>query len=230
MAISKKFEAQVLSLNTKGKAAAEALQALGAEAVRKAYSNQDAEWATFLLGNLPSYMREPLARWFKRAGLNVIGDQCTGAIDSKAQNRAFTFIKSTPVLVCDAPVRAEKVEKALEGTGEERARELLAKAVKRLKKDDPDAAEALNNIVSRPETQAERGSFIDLAGAVVRLSQSEAEQVSAFIMSLRIPKNTPEIVKAVKASKAKVDAADAKAGKAKLAELKAKLEGDKLAA
>ncbi len=223
MAISKKFEAQVLSLNTKGKAAAEALQALGADAVRKAYSNQDSEWATFMLQKLPSYMREPLARWFKKAGLNVVGDQCTGAIDSKAQNRAFKFIESTPVLVCDAPVRAETEKAPLEGTGEERAREALGKLVKRLKKDDPEAATAANNIVSRPEAQAERGSFIDLAGAVIRLSQSEAEQVSAFIMSLRVPKNTPEIVKAVKASKLAVDKADAKAGKAKLQQLKDKL-------
>lgn len=199
MAISKKFEAQVLALNTKGKAAAEALQALGAEAVRKAYSNQDAEWATFLLGNLPSYMRDPLSRWFRKAGLNIVGDQCTGAIDSKAQNRAFKFIESTPVLVCDAPVRAEKEEKALEGTGEERARELLAKAVKRLKKDDPDAAEALNNIAARPATPA-RSVLVSNDGIVFSLNVEETDTLVEFLQTLRAPK----VEKAKPASPAKL--------------------------
>lgn len=199
MAISKKFEAQVLSLNTKGKAAAEALQALGADAVRKAYSNQDSEWATFMLQKLPSYMRDPLSRWFKRAGLNVIGDQCTGILDSKAQNRAFKFADSTPVLVCDAPVRAEKEEKALEGTGEERARDMLAKAIKRAKKDDPEMAEFLGNLAARPATPA-RSVLVSNDGIVFSLNVEETDTLVEFLQTLRAPK----VEKAMRASPAKL--------------------------
>lgn len=190
MAISKKFEAQVLSLSKKGTESAEALRALGADAVRKAYSNQDPEFATFMLQNLPSYMRDPLTRWFKKAGLNVIDNICTGAIDSKAQNRAFKFIEATPVLVCDAPVRAEQEKAPLEGTGEERARAAIAKAVKRMKKDDPDAAEALNNIAARPATPA-RSVLVSNDGTVFSLNVEETDTLVEFLQTLRAPKAKP---------------------------------------
>lgn len=152
MAMSKQFMDQVGALNNRGAQVAKLAGIVGEYSVKAAYSNGDTEPAQYLMDNLPQYLRAPMARWLKRAGIETIPpavDQknyiVQGVLDQKRQAKAFEFVKTTPVLEVEAVEKKEKKPRELKGTADERAAKAAADFLTRLKERDAEAAYLLND-------------------------------------------------------------------------------------
>jgi hypothetical protein len=191
MAMSKQFAQQVTSLATKGAAVAKTLQSLGAKAVKAAYANQDKEQLQFMFDNLPQYMRVSLAKWVKRAGIEVIAPAIgssvyivQGVLDSKRQSKAFEFVDTTPVITTEHVTTVEKVKKPLEGTAETRAAAHVGKLVKKLQESDSDAAVVINDTFASKLTR--KLCIYDAAGVATDLSQDDYDLVMEHLLERRL--------------------------------------------
>lgn len=187
MSVNQKFAEQILSLTRKGAEQAEGIRALGFEAVKRAY-NGNLAYAQFMLDNLTEAQRKPLARWFKRAGLNIVDPAvgsarfvCAGIIDSKRQEKAFTFCQNTPVIETEHKIVQEKKVKPLEGTPFQRATATVASAIKRMRERDPEGAAALNELAQVPAM----GLYLE-DGARVAMTPDEIRVALEAVTLLRL--------------------------------------------
>jgi hypothetical protein len=187
MSVNQKFAEQILSLTRKGIAQSEGLRALGFDAVKKAY-NSNMAYAQFMLDNLTQAQRKPLARWFKRAGLNIVDPSvgsarymAAGIIDAKRQGKAFTFCETTQVLEIEHAVTQPKTEKPLEGTPFQRATAKVASAIKAMREKDPEGAAALNELAQVPAM----GLYLE-NGERIALSYDEMRAAQDAITRLRL--------------------------------------------
>jgi len=171
MALAKQFIQRVKALANRSFNDAENLRALGEQAVKAAYANQDLEYAQFMLDVLPVYLRRPVAAWFKRAGLEVsppaVGDtlyKVVCVVDPKQQNKAFGFAMATPVVATEQAAAKAKKSKALVGEAHSRAMDALNKCAKRLDTVDAEAAGEVRAIV---------GKFVESEVAKARIAELE---------------------------------------------------------
>jgi hypothetical protein len=190
---SQNFNEFVDSLGKRGASAAIDLWKVGQQAVYKAYSSSDAgaAFAQYALNTLPQYMRESLAKYFKRAGLIVnapmqgqknyiIPEKCI--LDPKHQSKAFEFVRTTaPLTVEQRTGKKAPAPKVLTGTAFERARDALAKAhkslIERLKKDDPDAGALVNNLL----VETQENVYFDARGRRTVLSKDQIEIIEMVL-------------------------------------------------
>lgn len=193
MSVNQKFAEQILSITKRGAEQAESIRALGFEAVKRAY-NGNMAYAQFMLDNLIQAQRKPLARWFKRAGLNIVDPSvgsarylAAGIVDSKRQEKAFTFAQNTPVIEVTHQVAQEKTVKPLEGTAFQRAVAKVASAIKSMRERDPDGAAALNELAQVPAM----GLYLD-NGERVALTTDEIRIALEAVTMLRLDAQVSE--------------------------------------
>lgn len=192
MAISKKFVEQVLALSQRGEKLAASVHGLCVDAMRSAYSNADNEKAQFLLDNIPQYMRAPVARWFRRMGIESIAPtvdhktyKVTGVVDQKQQAKAFGKCDSTPVFETEIREKKEGKKRELKGTPDMRAVDYVAKLVTRLQDTDYSAAAIINEKWSTAHHQS---CLFTAQGEKVYLDDAELELVQNLLTQRRMLK------------------------------------------
>ena len=200
MAISKKF--QDLVQKVVGSNVGELLRQIGEQATKHAYSGNDASYAQYALDTLPDAWRNPLATWFRARGL-IVAQKAVGssrfvvgetddagvfkAVKSvRRRDKAFEEASTLPVLQTEAQsVRTAPKAKELTGSVQTRAENAAAKAIRALKKVDPEAAAVLNDKLAQP-TAVEVHNAIVVDDTITTLSSSEAEALSAYLLQLRM--------------------------------------------
>ena len=200
MAISKKFTDLVAKVC--GSNVGELLRQIGEQATKHAYSGNDASYAQYALDTLPDAWRNPLATWFRARGLLVaqkavgssrfvVGEtddagvfKCVKTV--RRRDKAFDEASCVPVLHTQSQsVRGEPKAKELKGSVQTRAENAAAKAIRALKKVDPEAAAVLNNKLAQPAA-VEVHNAIVVEDTITTLSASEAEALSAYLLQLRM--------------------------------------------
>lgn len=200
MAISKKFTDLVAKVC--GSNVGELLRQIGEQAVKHAYSGNDASYAQYALDTLPDAWRNPLATWFRARGLLVaqkavgssrfvVGEtddagvfKCVKTV--RRRDKAFDEASCVPVLHTQSQsVRGEPKKKELTGSVQTRAENAAAKAIRALKKVDPEAAAVLNDKLAQPAA-VEVHNAIVVEDTITTLSASEAEALSAYLLQLRM--------------------------------------------
>lgn len=68
---------------------------------------------------------------------------------------------------------------------QKRAREAVAKVISRMKESDPLGAAALNALWAKKQASEEDMIFIDPTGAVIKLSEDEANYITGYLHSIR---------------------------------------------
>ena len=200
MAISKKFTDLVAKVC--GSNVGELLRQIGEQATRHAYSGNDASYAQYALDTLPDAWRNPLATWFRARGLIVaqkaIGSSrfVVGETDdagvfkcvktARKRDRAFEEAATLPVLQTEVQsVRAAPKAKELKGSVQTRAENAAAKAIRALKKVDPEAAAVLNDKLAQPAA-VEVHNAIVVDDEVITLTDLEVQALSAYLTELRL--------------------------------------------
>lgn len=202
MAISKKFTDLVAKVC--GSNVGELLRQIGEQATKHAYSGNDASYAQYALDTLPDAWRNPLAAWFRARGLIVAqkavgsGRFIVGETDDagvfkcvktvRRRDKAFQEAATTLVIETESQsVRQEKkVRKPDESVSvQTRAENAAAKAIRALKKVDPEAAAVLNDKLAQPAA-VEVHNAIVVEDTITTLSASEAEALSAYLLQLRM--------------------------------------------
>ena len=200
MAISKKFTDLVAKVC--GSNVGELLRQIGEQATKHAYSGNDASYAQYALDTLPDAWRNPLATWFRARGLLVsqkaIGSSrfIVGETDdagvfkcvktARRRDKAFEEAATLPVLQTEAQsVRAAPKAKELKGSVQTRAENAAAKAVRALKKVDPEAAAVLNDKLAQPAA-VEVHNAIVVDDEVITLTDLEVQALSAYLTEMRM--------------------------------------------
>lgn len=202
MAISKKF--QDLVQKVVGSNVGELLRQIGEQATKHAYSGNDASYAQYALDTLPDAWRNPLATWFRARGLIVsqkaVGSSrfVVGETDDagvfkcvkSARRRDKAFQEAATTLVIDTESQSVRREKKVRKPDESmpvqtRAENAAAKAIRALKKVDPEAAAVLNDKLTQPAA-VEVHNAIVVDDEITELSASEAEALSAYLLQLRM--------------------------------------------
>ena len=200
MAISKKFTDLVAKVC--GSNVGELLRQIGEQATRHAYSGNDASYAQYALDTLPDAWRNPLATWFRARGLIVaqkaIGSSrfVVGETDdagvfkcvktARKRDKAFEEAATLPVLQTEVQsVRAAPKAKELKGSVQTRAENAAAKAIRALKKVDPEAAAVLNDKLAQPAA-VEVHNAIVVDDEVITLTDLEVQALSAYLTELRL--------------------------------------------
>ena len=200
MAISKKF--QELVQKVCGSNVGELLRQIGEQATKHAYSGNDASYAQYALDTLPDAWRNPLATWFRARGLIVsqkavgssrfiVGETDDAGVfkcvkTARKRDKAFDEASCVPVLHTQSQsVRGEPKKKELRGSVQTRAENAAAKAIRALKKVDPEAAAVLNDKLAQPAA-VEVHNAIVVDDTITTLSASEAEALSAYLLQLRM--------------------------------------------
>lgn len=177
---------------------------IGQQCVYKAYSSADGGQAfvQYALDTLPEFARKALVVYFKKAGILVnapvqgskrytIPNKCV--LDPKHQSKAFEFVRTTPVMAIEQREgKKAKAPKVLAGTAFERAREALEKAhkslIERMKKDDPDAAALVNNLL----VEVQENVYFDNRGRRNVVSKEQAGLIE-MILSGEVEVNVTEV-------------------------------------
>ena len=200
MAISKKFTDLVQKVV--GSNVGELLRQIGEQSVKHAYSGNDASYAQYALDTLPDAWRNPLATWFRARGLIVsqkavgssrfvVGETDDAGVfkcvkTSRRRDKAFEEATTTPVLQTEVQsVRAAPKAKELKGSVQTRAENAAARAIKALKKVDPEAAAVLNDKLAQPAA-VEVHNAIVVDDDITELSASEAAKLAAYLTQLRM--------------------------------------------
>ena len=200
MAISKKFTELVSKVI--GSNVGELLRQIGEQATKHAYSGNDASYAQYALDTLPDAWRNPLATWFRARGLLVaqkavgssrfvVGETDDAGVfkavkTARRRDKAFDEAACVPVLHTQSQsVRGEPKVKELKGSVQTRAENAAARAIKALKKVDPEAAAVLNDKLAQPAA-VEVHNAIVVEDTITTLSASEAEALSAYLLQLRM--------------------------------------------
>jgi hypothetical protein len=200
MAISKKFTDLVAKVC--GSNVGELLRQIGEQATKHAYSGNDASYAQYALDTLPDAWRNPLATWFRARGL-IVSQKAVGSSrfvvgetddagafkcvkTARKRDKAFDEAACVPVLHTQSQsVRGEPKVKELKGSVQTRAENAAARAIKALKKVDPEAAAVLNDKLAQPAA-VEVHNAIVVEDTITTLSASEAEALSAYLLQLRM--------------------------------------------
>ena len=200
MAISKKFTDLVSKVC--GSNVGELLRQIGEQATKHAYSGNDASYAQYALDTLPDAWRNPLATWFRARGLIVaqkavgssrfiVGETDDAGVfkcvkTARRRDKAFDEASCVPVLHTQSQsIRGEPKAKELKGSVQTRAENAAAKAIRALKKVDPEAAAVLNDKLAQPAA-VEVHNAIVVDDEITKLSASEAEALSAYLLQLRM--------------------------------------------
>ena len=200
MAISKKFTDLVAKVC--GSNVGELLRQIGEQATKHAYSGNDASYAQYALDTLPDAWRNPLATWFRARGLLVaqkavgssrfvVGEtddagvfKCVKTV--RRRDKAFDEAATLPVLQTEVQsVRAAPKVKELTGSVQTRAENAAAKAIRALKKVDPEAAAALNDKLAQPAA-VEVHNAIVVDDEVITLTDLEVQALSAYLTEMRL--------------------------------------------
>lgn len=200
MAISKKFTDLVAKVC--GSNVGELLRQIGEQATKHAYSGNDASYAQYALDTLPDAWRNPLATWFRARGLIVaqkavgssrfiVGETDDAGVfkcvkTARKRDRAFEEAATLPVLQTEVQsVRAAPKAKELKGSVQTRAENAAAKAIRALKKVDPEAAAVLNNKLAQPAA-VEVHNAIVVDDEVITLTDLEVQALSAYLTEMRL--------------------------------------------
>lgn len=200
MAISKKF--QDLVAKVCGSNVGELLRQIGEQAVKHAYSGNDASYAQYALDTLPDAWRNPLATWLRARGLIVaqkavgssrfvVGETDDAGVfkavkSARKRDKAFEEAATLPVLQTEVQsVRAAPKKKELTGSVQTRAENAAAKAIRALKKVDPEAAAVLNDKLAQPAA-VEVHNAIVVNDEVITLTDLEVQALSAYLTQLRM--------------------------------------------
>lgn len=200
MAISKKF--QDLVQKVCGSNVGELLRQIGEQATKHAYSGNDASYAQYALDTLPDAWRNPLATWLRARGLIVaqkavgssrfvVGETDDAGVfkcvkTARKRDKAFDEASCVPVLHTQSQsVRGEPKKKELTGSVQTRAENAAAKAIRALKKVDPEAAAVLNDKLAQPAA-VEVHNAIVVDDEITNLSAAEAEALAAYLLQLRM--------------------------------------------
>lgn len=200
MAISKKFTELVSKVV--GSNVGELLRQIGEQATKHAYSGNDASYAQYALDTLPDAWRNPLATWFRARGLIVaqkavgssrfvVGETDDAGVfkcvkTARKRDKAFEEAATLPVLQTEVQsVRAAPKAKELTGSVQTRAENAAAKAIRALKKVDPEAAAALNDKLAQPAA-VEVHNAIVVDDEVITLTDLEVQALSAYLTEMRL--------------------------------------------
>lgn len=200
MAISKKFTDLVAKVC--GSNVGELLRQIGEQATKHAYSGNDASYAQYALDTLPDAWRNPLATWFRARGLIVaqkavgssrfiVGETDDAGVfkcvkTARKRDKAFEEAATTPVLQTEVQsVRAAPKAKELTGSVQTRAENAAARAIKALKKVDPEAAAVLNDKLAQPAA-VEVHNAIVVDDEVITLTDLEVQALSAYLTEMRL--------------------------------------------
>lgn len=200
MAVSKKFTDLVQKVV--GSNVGELLRQIGEQATKHAYSGNDASYAQYALDTLPDAWRNPLATWFRARGLivaqkaigsprYVIGETDDAGVfkavkTARRRDKAFEEAAALPVLQTEAQsVRAAPKAKELTGPAKTRAENAAAKAIRALKKVDPEAAAILNDKLTQPAA-VEVHNAIVVDDEVITLTDLEVQALSAYLTKMRL--------------------------------------------
>ena len=200
MAISKKFTDLVAKVC--GSNVGELLRQIGEQATKHAYSGNDASYAQYALDTLPDAWRNPLATWFRARGLIVaqkavgssrfiVGETDDAGVfkcvkTARKRDKAFEEAATTPVLQTEVQsVRAAPKAKELKGSVQTRAENAAAKAIRALKKVDPEAAAVLNDKLAQPAA-VEVHNAIVVDDEVITLTDLEVQALSAYLTEMRL--------------------------------------------
>ena len=200
MAISKKFTDLVQKVV--GSNVGDLLRQIGEQATKHAYSGNDASYAQYALDTLPDAWRNPLATWFRARGLIVaqkavgssrfvVGETDDAGVfkcvkTARKRDRAFEEAATLPVLQTEVQsVRAAPKAKELTGSVQTRAENAAAKAIRALKKVDPEAAAVLNDKLARPAA-VEVHNAIVVDDEVITLTDLEVQALSAYLTEMRL--------------------------------------------
>ena len=200
MAISKKFTDLVQKVV--GSNVGELLRQIGEQATKHAYSGNDASYAQYALDTLPDAWRNPLATWFRARGLIVaqkavgssrfvVGETDDAGVfkavkTARKRDKAFEEAASLPVLQTEVQsVRAAPKAKELTGSVQARAENAAAKAIRALKKVDPEAAAILNDKLAQPAA-VEVHNAIVVDDEVITLTDLEVQALSAHLTEMRL--------------------------------------------
>lgn len=200
MAISKKF--QDLVQKVVGSNVGELLRQIGEQATKHAYSGNDASYAQYALDTLPDAWRNPLATWLRARGLIVsqkavgssrfvVGETDDAGVfkavkSARKRDKAFEEAATLPVLQTEVQsVRAAPKAKELTGSVQTRAENAAAKAIRALKKVDPEAAAVLNDKLAQPAA-VEVHNAIVVDDEVITLTDLEVQALSAYLTELRL--------------------------------------------
>lgn len=200
MAISKKFTELVSKVV--GSNVGELLRQIGEQATKHAYSGNDASYAQYALDTLPDAWRNPLATWFRARGLIVaqkavgssrfvVGETDDAGVfkcvkTARKRDKAFEEAATLPVLQTEVQsVRAAPKAKELTGSVQTRAENAAAKAIRALKKVDPEAAAALNDKLAQPAA-VEVHNAIVVDDEVITLTDLEVHALSAYLTEMRL--------------------------------------------
>lgn len=200
MAISKKFTELVSKVV--GSNVGELLRQIGEQATKHAYSGNDASYAQYALDTLPDAWRNPLATWFRARGLIVaqkavgssrfvVGETDDAGVfkcvkTARKRDKAFEEAATLPVLQTEVQsVRAAPKAKELTWSVQTRAENAAAKAIRALKKVDPEAAAALNDKLAQPAA-VEVHNAIVVDDEVITLTDLEVQALSAYLTEMRL--------------------------------------------
>ena len=200
MAISKKFTELVSKVV--GSNVGELLRQIGEQATKHAYSGNDASYAQYALDTLPDAWRNPLATWFRARGLIVaqkavgssrfvVGETDDAGVfkcvkTARKRGKAFEEAATLPVLQTEVQsVRAAPKAKELTGSVQTRAENAAAKAVRALKKVDPEAAAALNDKLAQPAALEVHNAIV-VDDEVITLTDLEVQALSAYLTEMRL--------------------------------------------
>ena len=200
MAISKKFTELVQKVV--GSNVGELLRQIGEHATKHAYSGNDASYAQYALDTLPDAWRNPLATWFRARGLivaqkavgssrYVVGETDDAGVfkcvkSARRRDKAFEEAATVPVLQTEMQsVRAAPKAKELTGSVQTRAENAAAKAIRALKKVDPEAAALLNDKLAQPAA-VEVHNAIVVDDEVITLTDIEVQALSAYLTEMRL--------------------------------------------
>jgi hypothetical protein len=192
---TKTIEKFVTSLNANN--APETLRKVGEHCVKQCYAGNGDD-TDYALNNLAQCWRAPLASWLSARGVILSqngkvytvgevakddsGAEVTRFVKKQGnQAKAIEAAKTVPVLITEQVAKKEKGKSDLKGCGESRAKVKMAETIRRLKKSDPEAGNALNDLW----TQKVAGFELEADNEVWDLSPEEARQVVMFIKNLR---------------------------------------------
>lgn len=202
------FQSQVQVAATRIQSGINMIWDLGQRAVRMAYgaSPHAAAFVLCLLNDLPADAARQTHDWLKKAGITVnrpmpnsklywlsdverkIDGKDVKLITSKkpgedgfgfAKEKALLYVKTTPPMAIEKKDAKPKGVKVLEGLAADRARKALEKTHDRLKKDDPIAANILNDAIGLMGDM--KSAFYDATGQRQALDEKEVKLVDSVM-------------------------------------------------
>lgn len=225
------FKARVAQAAVQIQTGINAIWGLGIKAVKMAYggSGYAKPFVEALLNDLPADAARQTFDWLKKAGITVnrpnpgstlywcstvekkVGDTMVEFITTKkpgedgyglAMEKAIEFVKTRPPMAIAKKEAKPKPVKVLTGAARNRAREAMVKTMKRLQKDDLEAARELNEIITTVDNTV--SAFYDVNGLRQSLDNHEEVLVRKVLASVAMKSIDAETVLKVLSGEYKV--------------------------